>query len=62
MTEKKTVDLEGLAIRIQGISDLLIALSTAMEQDDSGFEDGVLLLANVSMQIAEELREAQEEE
>lgn len=37
------------------------ALSTAMEYS-CGFEDGVLLLANVSMQIAEELREAQEGE
>ena len=62
MTEKKTVDLDDIADRIQGVADLLIALSTAMEQDDSGFEDGVLLLANVSMQMAEELREAQEEE
>lgn len=62
MTGKMIAVLDNIADRIQGVSDLLVALSTAMEQDSSGFEDGVLLLANVSMQIAKELREAQKEE
>lgn len=62
MTGEMIVKLDNIADRAQGVADLLIALSTAMEQDDSGFEDGVLLLANVSMQIAEELRAAQKEE
>ena len=61
MTGKMIVKLDKIANRVQGVSELLAALSTAMEHS-GGFEDGVLLLANVSMQIAEELREAQEGE
>ena len=62
MTGEMIVKLDNIADRAQGVSDLVVALSTATEQDSRGFEDGILLLANVSMQIAEELREAQEEE
>lgn len=61
MTGKMIVKLDKIADRIQGVADLLGALSTAMEHS-GGFEDGILLLANVSMQIAEELRAAQKEE
>lgn len=61
MTGEMIVKLDNIADRAQGVSDLLAALSTAMEHS-GGFEDGILLLANVSMQIAEELRAAQKEE